>query len=135
MYKYFNNNPKGKHTTDCIIRSLSFGLCKPYQTILQELIEVFIETGYHIADPTCLAIYMNRNHYKRYDINNLKITAGQLCELILNKDFTNIPGITDINNVNILACIGSTHVTYIKNGVIYDIINCSSGKITSYYVV
>lgn len=135
MFEYYNNNPKGKHTSDCIIRSIALFTGKPYQQVMNDLIDLSVETGYHIADPVCFSVYMMRNHYKVHTVNDKIFTCDDLCKYVTEKDFTELPGLTEDNCNNLLVCIGAKHVTCVQNGIIYDTVNCGYGRITSYYVV
>lgn len=45
-YIYYNANPRGRVTEDCVARALSKGLEMPYNDVVMELAKIQIETGY-----------------------------------------------------------------------------------------
>ena len=49
-FKYYNANPKGKITCDCVARAICTALNEPYKYVLMEMIELSIETGYEYTD-------------------------------------------------------------------------------------
>ena len=124
-----NKNPKGKKTTDCVIRALITALNLSVETIIQELTTIYITKGWFINDKKCYSKYLESKGYaihkqpKRYD--NTKYTAEEFCEY-LNEN-------TDINGT-VIAHVGGHHIsTFVNVGTdknrdyrIYDIWDCSS---------
>lgn len=136
IFKLYNNNPNNNFTQDCIIRALSEFLNKPYFEIVDDLVKVYKQTGFHIADSVCLTYYINNlKNIQEIEIGlQNKISVSTLCKNIINKNFTQIPQLTVNNCDKILAFLGNTHLTFIQKGVIMDTWNCSSLIVNKLYV-
>lgn len=139
MFKYYNNNPKGKHTCDCAIRAAALCLNKPYEDVLQELVNTSLETGYHIADPVCFSIYMTRNGYKHISLTSRDIKCNYLCNTI--QSFYNsgivgtaLPYLTKLSAQRIIVCYGINHVAAIIDGVLHDTVDGTDRIISGYYI-
>lgn len=136
MIKYFNNNPKNVQTQDCAIRSLSMFLQKDYYEVVDDLTNVYKQTGFHIADPVCFNLYLQSfNKYMQTDVlypNTLSLK--DMCSMLEYKDFSKLPNINIKNYTKILALLNNTHLTFLNNCVIIDTWNCENLNVQSYYV-
>ena len=65
-YESRNLNPKNKVTFDCVIRALTAASGKEYTQVLRELVELEIETGYHITDKKCYERWLTRNGFIKH---------------------------------------------------------------------
>lgn len=52
-FQYYNANPKNRRTDDCMIRALCFATGMTWESVLRELCETAIGTGYDIGDKRC----------------------------------------------------------------------------------
>ena len=57
-FRYYNANPRNKHTTDCVVRAICTALDQPYNKTIKELSELWIETGYQMSDVKCYGKYL-----------------------------------------------------------------------------
>lgn len=49
-FRYYNANPKNKHTTDCVVRAICTALNQSYEQTAKELTDLWLKTGNHISD-------------------------------------------------------------------------------------
>lgn len=136
IFKQYNNNPNNLFTQDCVIRALTSFLNKPYNDIIDDLVNIYKQTGFHIADPVCFFYYLNNLHniycIEVDLINNIKLKT--LCEDIINKNFSNWKTLNEYNTNKVLAFLGNTHLTCLHSGVIKDIWDCSNENINKIYI-
>lgn len=134
---YYNANPKGKITCDCVARAICTALDEPYETVLKEMFETQIETGYEYTDVKCYDKYLVSKGWIKMKqprkSNNKKYTGDEFCRLLNN----------DIQAVgkSIIANIGGNHVVCIKetDGLhgtfrVHDIWDSTGGCIGNYWV-
>ncbi len=122
-FTYYNANPKGKFTCDCVVRAICTALDESYNQILREMFEMQIETGYEYTDSKCIDKYLKSKGWKKMKqprkANNTKYTG---------KEFHKIyKGIC-------IANIGGNHIVCIKNGKVYDTWDSTNGCIGNYWV-
>ena len=123
-FKYYNANPKNKHTGDCTIRAICTALEQPYEQTVKELVELWLKTGYEMTDSRCFNKYLElkgwiKNRQPR-KADNTKYTG---------KEFVKIFKGTCVAN------IGGNHTVCIKNGKILDIWNSTNGCIGNYWTI
>lgn len=135
-FRKINVNPKNRITQDCVIRALSLFLNLDYYKVLNDLFDIYMSTGFHIADPVCFMIYLKRiNTISRTNILKEPFTLEELCERINTKSLDKLPDITENNHNKILALLGNSHLTYIENGYVLDTYNHRTMNVTAYYTV
>lgn len=110
-YHFYNANPKGRKTTDCVVRAICTALQQDYNKTVMELAELQCTTGYDSCDSKLYDKYLqNKGWVKqkqpRKD-NNTKYTGDEFCRKI-SKDVGFI-------GVNIIAHIGGNHIVCIKD--------------------
>jgi len=147
-YRFYNANPKNRRTQDCVIRALSLFLDKPYEIVLEDLINIYNNTGFHIADPVCFMYYLRTNHtnIQKYNVDyNKRLQLIDLCDYLTTQNnrescqsdtqnHNEFTGITSKNCEKILVLLENTHLTFVENSVIIDTWNCSCLRIVSYFV-
>ena len=122
-FTYFNANPKGKKTSDCICRAICTTLQQPYDETMKELIDLSLATGYEYSDVRCYGKYLQNKGFikqKQPRKNNGKKYSGQ--------EFVKI--FKDV----CVANIGGNHAVCIKDGKILDIWDSSEGCIGNYWI-
>lgn len=135
-FKVTNINPKHRITQDCVIRAISLFLDQDYYKTLHDLIEIYLDTGFHIADPVCFMIYLKSiDNLVKTDITENPFTLETMCESLGNKEFDKFPNITEHNYHKVLVLLGNTHLTYLENGVILDTDNHSTRQVSVYYTL
>jgi hypothetical protein len=147
-FRYYNINPKNRITQDCVIRALCLFLGKPYNEILADLIQIYNNTGFHIAYPVCFMYYLRTNHtnIQKYNVDyNKRLQLKDLCDYLATQNnrgscpddtqnHNEFTGITLKNCEKILVLLENTHLTFVENSVIIDTWNCSCLRIVSYFV-
>ena len=134
VFHFHNANPKGKYTTDCVVRAISTATGIPYETVIRELAELQIKTGYDTADDTLYAKYLNLKgwikHKQPRHWDNTKYTGKDFCGEIKCGYAGDFP---ELEYQPIIAHIGGHHVVAIISGVIWDTWNSSDGCIGNYW--
>ncbi len=122
-FEFYNANPKGKRTTDCVTRAVSAALGQSYEQTTRELLDMWSKTGYEMTDVKCFGKYLELKGWKKQNqprkSDNTKYTG---------KDFAKI-----FNGVCV-ANIGGHHTVCIKNGKLLDIWDSTNGCIGNYWV-
>ena len=122
-FTYYNANPKGKITCDCVARAICTALDEPYNSVLKEMFEMQIETGYEYTDVKCYDKYLESKGWTKMKqprkSNNKKYTGEEFCEIYKG---------------TCVANIGGNHVVCIKNGKVHDIWDSTDGCIGNYWV-
>lgn len=122
-YKNYNANPKGRKTSDCVIRALTMASGKPYETILQELTAISLKTGYFLNDKHNYEKWLESNGFTKMkqprDVYGYKYTISQI-RLLCNASSI------------VISC--AHHLTCVKDGVLIDTWNCGNKTIGNYYV-
>ena len=49
-FHFHNANPKGKMTTDCVVRAITVALDQPWEQTIREMVEMSIKTGYMLDE-------------------------------------------------------------------------------------
>lgn len=96
-FHYHNANPKSKITSDCVIRAISTALEIDYNTVVRELAELQIKTGYDDGDAKCYGKYLESKgwykHKQPRSVDGGKLTGHSFCNYIScnkRKDYGNI---------------------------------------------
>ena len=115
IFKYHNQNPHNRITTDCVLRALSFGLGIPYNDMVMEVAKIQCKTGFDPLDRLDL-VFKNYGIEKQPMLRHYDNTKYTLKEFIKENPkgtyIVNMPG----------------HVTVIKDGKNYDIWDCTKSK-------
>lgn len=121
-YIEHNQNPKGRKTSDCVVRALSFALKVPYEEVLRELFETQLKTGYCLLDKQC---------YERVLAAHGFVKMKQPRHANGSKYL-----VREIDLLTMKRCVVSmaNHLTAAEGGFIYDIWDCRNKTIGNYYV-
>lgn len=124
-FTYYNANPKGRITTDCVYRAISTALNQDYNTTVIEIAKMACETGYAPDDSKGIDKYLISKgwckHKQPRRADNTKYTGREFCQSY-PKDETYI------------ANIGGGHIVCIKNGKVLDTWNSTDGCIGNYWI-
>lgn len=130
VFHYYNANPKGKYTSDCVIRALSTALDCSYESVLQELQKIQLATGYDSGDQKAYNKFLSAHGWVKMPQpkkdNNKKYSATEWCKFI---QYWNNPKYN-----RIIAHIGSGHIAAIIDGKVFDTWDSSDGCIGNYWV-
>lgn len=122
-FKFYNANPKGKYTCDCVARAICIALDEPYEKVLREMFEMQIKTGYEYTDVKGYDKYLVSKGWKKMKqprkLDNTKYTGKEFYKIF---------------NGTCVANIGGSHVVCIKNGMVYDTWDSTDGCIGNYWV-
>ena len=121
-YKYFNANPKNKHTTDCVTRAICAALDQTYEQTVKELSEFWLKTGYEMTDTKCFGKYLESKGWQKQKqprkVDNTKYIGKEFVKLF---------------NGICVANIGGNHTVCIKDSKVFDIWDSTDGCIGNYW--
>lgn len=123
LYKEFNANPKGRKTSDCVVRALSTATGKPYAEVYRELFEISLATGYMLNEKRVEDKLLER--YGFVKVKQPKHNDGtkyKIGDLLL---LTSAP-------IVVIRC--AHHLCCVKHGVLLDTWDCRLKTINNYYV-
>lgn len=134
-FHFHNANPKGKMTSDCVVRAISTVLKQPYDQTLREMTEMTIKTGYMWNENKGINKYMESKGWvkckspRKHD--GTKYTGNEFCRTLMHPIYCEELNLYDkgfeINNV--LTNIGGHHIVAIMSGQIWDIWNSGNKSI------
>ena len=118
----YNRNPKGRKTSDCVIRALSFVLQTSYEDTLKELFETQLKTGYCLLDKQCFERVLKahgfvkmkqprHNDGTKYLVREIDLLTTKRCLVTM-----------------------ANHLTAAEGGFIYDIWDCRNKTIGNYWI-
>lgn len=125
-FHFYNANPKGKYTGDCVIRAISTATGKPWADVLRDLTEYGIKYGQMPNDPKLYDKYLTANGWvkmkqPRYS-TGAKMTGDDFCLYHAEEGKTYI------------AHIGGHHIVCIKDCRVWDTWDCAEKCIGNYWV-
>ena len=119
-FKYYNANPKNKHTTDCVVRAICTALEQDSDHTVKELTELWLQTGYEMSELKCFGKYLESKGFVKHKQprkpDNTKYTGKEYCSRLVDKS----PRIVNI---------GGHHMVAIVNDKVYDIWDSADGCI------
>lgn len=122
-FHYYNANPKGRITADCVARAVCTALEQDYVETVREMVDLQIKTGYEYTDKKCIEKYMELKGWKKVKqprkSDNTKYTGKEFCKIFKG---------------TCVANIGGNHVVCIKDGKVHDIWDSTDGCIGNYWV-
>lgn len=122
----FNQNPKQKRTTDCVIRAISFALGKTWEEVYRDLAEQGIKNGLMLNDRNNWKLYLKVLGYNMErmpkTLNNKRYTVEQFADEIARKGCTYIVKIAN-------------HITVVKDKKLYDTWNCKNKCVGNYWII
>lgn len=122
-FAYYNANPKGKKTTDCVIRAICTALNQDYNITATELLEFWLKTGYDMSDVRCFGKYLESKGWQKQKQprkeNNTKFTGKEFVKRFKE---------------TCVANIGGNHTVCIKDGKVLDIWDSTGGCIGNYWI-
>lgn len=110
-FKFFNENPHNKFTTDCVIRAISGGLEMSYNDVVMELAALQCKTGFDPSENKAIDRYMKSKGWVRVKQprkdDNTKYTGKEFCRW-LSENYPNGEA------GNVVCNIGGHHTAVIK---------------------
>ena len=116
-YHFYNANPKGKRTGDCVVRAISAATGKTWEEVLQGLTEIALKFKLMPNDDKCYSRYLESFGWKkekqpRKD-DNTKYTGSEFCELLDSENCEYILPYQSSTDT-VIAKIGGHHIVCIK---------------------
>lgn len=115
FYEYVNVNPKGRLSGDCVIRAVALMTEQSWERTVRDLTELGISKGYLCNDPDLFKFYLPSKGFEKLgeprDENNKKMSVREYIRRHPEREF--------------VACVGSHHVSCVKDGKVRDIWDCS----------
>lgn len=123
-FHYYNANPKGRITTDCVVRALCTALKQDYNETVMELAEMQCKTGYDDGDTKLIDKYLQGKgwikHKQPRKADNTKYTGKEFCKRARKYE-------------RYVANLGGNHTVAIVNGKVNDIWDSTDGCIGNYW--
>ena len=134
-FHFHNANPKGKITTDCVIRAISTALGQSYEKTIVEMAEMTTKTGYMLNENKGIDRYLQSKGWikckqpKKWD--GTKYTGREFCRTLTHPIYSEELNLTDksFEIHRVLAKIGGHHIVAIMSGQIWDTWNSADGSI------
>ena len=122
-FTFYNANPKGRFTCDCVARAICTAFDEPYDKVLKEMFDMQIKTGYEYTDTKCIDKYLQSRGWVK-----MKQPRKQDNTKYTGKEFHKIyKGVC-------VANIGGNHIVCIKSGKVHDTWDSTDGCIGNYWV-
>ena len=125
-FNWYNANPKGKITGDCVIRAICTGLDRPYLDVYKELFEHSIKTGYSLASKENFDGYLKSQGWIKQKqprkLDNKKFTGKEFCAILA------------LPQERYIADIGGHHIVAIVDCKVQDIWDSTRKCIGNYWV-
>lgn len=122
-FTYYNANPKGRITCDCVARAICTALDESYEQVLMEMFKLQIESGYEYTDKKGIENYMKLKGWTKMKqprkSDNTKYIGKEFCKMFKG---------------TCVANIGGHHIVCIKDGKVHDIWDSTDGCIGNYWV-
>lgn len=138
-FQFYDANPKGRVTGDCVIRAIAAGTGKTWETVLKDLTEIALKYKVSPLDSACYQRYLEQLGFTKMSQprkqNGRKYTAQEFCEVVTEKhkdDDTALPVI--------IAHVGGNHLSLIRGHtdffrvVVTDTWDCSNGCVGNYWI-
>ena len=121
-FHFYNANPKGKFTGDCVFRAFALALDQDYNQTVMEMAELMCETGYAMNDKHGEDAYMKRKgwikHKQPRKSDNTKYTGKEFVKMFEG---------------TCVAHIGGHHMVCIKDHKVHDTWDSTGGCIGNYW--
>ena len=122
----YNANPKGRKTTDCVIRAICTALGDNWENTYRDLVNYSIRQGLMCSDKRAFTFYLNNKGYKMEKMpkreDNTRYTVKEFIDEIADPKTTYIISIAN-------------HLTVVKDKVLLDTWNCSRKSVGNYWVI
>lgn len=121
-FEWFNANPKGRITGDCVFRAFTLALDQDYNQTVMEMAELMCETGWSLNDQHGEDEYLKRKGWIKH-----KQPRKPDGKKYTGKEFVKIFDGTCV------AHIGGHHTVCIKDHKVHDTWDSTNGCIGNYW--
>ena len=122
-FVYYNANPKGKNTDDCVVRAIAAAEGREWADVLRQLTDYAIKTGYMTTAVENYTLYF-REHGWEERSQPKKADGKKYKAYEFAKDY----------NGRCIAHVGVHHMSYLCDHSWYDSWNCTNGIVGKYWV-
>lgn len=122
-YRYFNENPLKKETSDCAIRAIATATEQSWDDVYNELCKLGFELKTIPNAKEVWEKFVTMKGFVRYPISNKK---GSTRPTVLEFTKNHKQGIYILQVAN--------HLTVCKNGIYYDLWDCGQKCLYSYWI-
>lgn len=133
-FHWHNENPKGRITSDCVVRAIARATKIPYDEVVLGLSKIMVETGYEWTDTKCIDKFLSKHgwvkHKQPRKRDGTKYTGNEFCREIMRYD-CDIDDDFDIHRI--VANIGGHHMVAIIEGQVNDTWNSTKGCIGNFW--
>lgn len=122
-FQYFNANPQGKNTNDCVVRSICAATTMEWDDVLSGLTECALRYKLMIDDPILYTKYLKeigwekQKQPKKY--NGKKYTGREWAAVFKG---------------DALVHIGAHHMVFVSHGKVWDTWDSSNGIVGNYWI-
>ena len=139
-FHFYNANPRGRISTDCVIRAICTALDQPWEQTMLELTDLGIKLGHTATNKDTYTKYLEQKGFGKYKQprkpDNTKYTGVEWCNW-LQANAKHDPRYSGCNAI--IAHIGGHHIVCIKpaDGLfkVHDTWDSTDGCIGNYWVV
>lgn len=124
-YIKLNLNPTGKATSDCVIRAIMKATDKTWEQVYKELCRIGLDEYAMPNDKRIYNYYLETNGFKKKPMP--KRTSGDSYKRYTVEEFAML-----WRNGTYIVKVAN-HLTVVKQGIIYDIWNCSHKYVGNYW--
>lgn len=139
-FHFYNANPKGRITGDCVIRAICTALKQPYEQTIIEMARMTVDTGWMLDEKKGIDKYLQSKGWIKCKqpkkLDGTKYTGKEFCQTLAHPLYSEQLHLTNrrFERNNLIANIGSHHIVAIMNGRICDIWNSENGSIGTVWV-
>lgn len=123
VFEYFNANPKNRLTSDCVVRAISTATDRSYYTVVTDLADIQMRTGYDSHSNQAIAKLMDRygwiKHAQPKKSDGTKFTGAEFAR-------------RTVESVCV-ANIGGHHIVCIKDHKVFDTWDCTGKCVGNYW--
>lgn len=131
-FHFYNANPKGRYTTDCVIRAITKATGKDYCDVVMEMAKLQCEVGYDDGDKKAIELYLAKNGWAKQKQprkrDNAKYTGAEFCKKLTREHFEG----------NVIANIGGHHIVCIAvqfhKHKVFDTWDSTNKSIGNYWI-
>lgn len=123
-FHFFNANPHKRITSDCTIRAISRAAEIEYNTVVLEMAQMQVKTGYDVGSKKLIDAYLKSKGWTKHKQprkeDNTKYTGKEFCQRARKYE-------------RYIMMIGSHHIVAVVDGKVNDIWNCTNDKVGNYW--
>lgn len=136
-YRFFNANPKGRITGDCVTRAITKATGKDYNDVVMDLARIHVETGYDGETKEGYSRLLEEYGWVKNPQpkkpSGKKYTGEEFCKLLNKEKKDSSPIIAHIGGNHIVAIVPTDMNDPQENWKVFDIWDSTDGCIGNYW--